>query len=79
MSAIHDRISVVTKTKTIRCQQCAAEHLQGITRNSPREILYAESRGGSRCVIVRICEHLAVEETFDIENESQDLELASPS
>jgi len=72
-------MSTITKIKTVYCSTCAKEHLQNTIQSQVRQILYAEGRGGSRIAIVRVCPHLTVEETFDIENEPQDQESASPS
>lgn len=70
-------VSTITKTKTIYCSACAGQHLRKAIQDQLRQILYAEALGGSRIAIVRVCPHLTVDETFDIENEPQ--EDQSPS
>lgn len=70
-------MNTITKTKTIYCPECAKGDRREVSRDPIKQILYAESFGGSRIVRVGICPHLTVDETFDIENPTQ--EDASPS
>ncbi len=70
-------MNTITKTKTIYCSACAGQHLKKAVQDQLRQILCAESFGGCRIAIVRVCPHLTVDETFDIENPPQ--EDASPS
>jgi len=69
----------ITKIKTVLCAECSKSPWLRPEQSQIRQILLAESMGGARVAIVRICQHCSVDETFDIENHLEDLEPAHPS